>query len=146
MVNLARDVVPGSAAHELSQLYDDGLSAWHGSCTQLVNSTAAVYDQVSSRFNDIMTSIDHEKFMGHERDLFDFQWSSGTHVTPPPNPPTTDRGFFSPPPPKKSSKKQPKHKGSANTVTSCAVSNSYFSKVELYANSRLPKDLPPLTL
>lgn len=143
MVNLAKDVVHPQTVNEIHQLYDDGLSAWHGSytCNQLSHSTAAMYDQVESRFNNVMTLIDTEMYTGNEKDLFNFQLVTPQAQSPPA---TTDRAFGKP---KKSSKnKPPKHKGSANTVGSGVVSGSYFSKVELYANSKLPRDLPPLSL
>lgn len=120
MVNLAKDVVP------FTQLYDDGMSAWHG-CAQTTN---AVYADVYSRFNNVMTLIDHEKLCGNEGDLFSWH--------PPPQQQPQDKAFGK-------STKRTKHKDKAHIATS-VVSGNYFSKVELYANSKLPADLPPLAL
>lgn len=122
MVNLAKDVVP------FTQLYDDGMSAWHG-CAQTTN---AVYADVYSRFNNVMTLIDHEKLCGNECDLF--SW----HSSPPAQQQSQDKAFGK-------SSKRTKHKDKGHIATS-VVSGNYFSKVELYANSKLPADLPPLAL
>lgn len=140
MVNLTKDIVPA-----IPQLYDDGLAAWHG-CTQIANSTAAVYDQVYSRFNNVMTLIDHEKCVGTENDLFHCSSSPVPSPQSSPDsisPPTQDRGidFLSSKP-----KKSLKPKKSQATCAAAVVSGNYFSKVEYYANSKLPRDLPPLAL
>ncbi|KPM37826.1 hypothetical protein AK830_g8734 [Neonectria ditissima] len=141
MVNLTKEMVPAA----IPQLYDDGLSVWHG-CNQLATSTAAKYDQVYSRFNNVMTLIDTEMCHGNENDLFNCHsgpepepQSSASITTSPPL--AQDRGFSSKP--KKSVK--PKKSQSSN-VASCVVSGNYFSKVEFYANSKLPRDLPRLAL
>ncbi|RGP66874.1 lipase class 3 [Fusarium longipes] len=115
MANLAKEAAP--------QLYDEGLSAWHG-CTQIAQSTNALYD----RFNDIMTLIDHEKLCGNENKLFNCAPVQDHHVD--------DKGAH---------KKKHKDKQSCS-VASSVVSGNYFSKVEQYANSKLPMDLHPLSL
>lgn len=115
MANIAKEAAP--------QLYDDGLSAWHG-CTQIAQSTNALYD----RFNDIMTLIDHEKLCGNENKLFNCAPVSEQHVE--------DKGV---------NKKKHKDKQTCNVAAS-VVSGNYFSKVEQYANSKLPMDLHPLSL
>ncbi|KAK7414348.1 hypothetical protein QQX98_006790 [Neonectria punicea] len=136
MVNLTKDMVPA-----IPQLYDDGLSVWHG-CNQLATSTAAKYDQVYSRFNNVMTLIDTEMCHGNENDLFNCH-SEPQASSPSNSPPLTqDRGFSSSKP-KKSLK--PKKSQSSNVAAS-VVSGNYFSKVEFYANSKLPRDLPRLVL
>ncbi|KAF4457379.1 hypothetical protein F53441_708 [Fusarium austroafricanum] len=118
MVNLAKEAVP-------PHLYDDGLSAWHG-CSQIAQSTNALYD----RFNDIMTLIDHEKLNGNENTLF----NCALTVQEPQ--PQTEKGF---------GKVKHKEKQSCNVAAS-VVSGNYFSKVEQYANSKLPTSLPSLSL
>ncbi|KAF7563577.1 hypothetical protein G7046_g512 [Stylonectria norvegica] len=136
MIDLAKEVVPGNS---IPQLYNDGLSAWH--------STTAMYDQVSSRFDNVMTLIDNEKLFGDEKDLFSCQPLPSPAHSPPTSPPvTTDRGFGKPSS-KKSSKDKSKSKSKyhASDVATC-VPGSYFSKVELYANSKLSMNLPPLAL
>ncbi|KAG8676227.1 hypothetical protein FPOAC1_002228 [Fusarium poae] len=115
MANMAKEAAP--------QLYDDGLSAWHG-CTQIAQSTNAMYD----RFNDIMTLIDHEKLCGNESKLFNCAPVQDQNVN--------DKGV---------SKKKHKDKQSCNVAAS-VVSGNYFSKVEQYANSKLPMDLHTLAL
>ncbi|KAF5714020.1 lipase class 3 [Fusarium mundagurra] len=119
MVNLAKESLP-------SQLYDDGLSAWHG-CAQIAQSTNALYE----RFNDIMTLIDHEKVQGNENKLFNCAVTDQEPKTD-----QVDKGM---------GKTKNKEKSSCNVAAS-VVSGNYFSKVEQYANSKLPLTLPPLSL
>ncbi|RKL16460.1 hypothetical protein BFJ68_g5072 [Fusarium oxysporum] len=119
MVNLAKESIP-------PQLYDDGLSAWHG-CAQIAQSTNALYD----RFNDIMTLIDHEKVKGNENTLFNCAIADQEPKTD-----QVDKGL---------GKVKNKEKSSCNVAAS-VVSGNYFSKVEQYANSKLPSTLPPLSL
>ncbi|KAF5011913.1 hypothetical protein FDECE_2009 [Fusarium decemcellulare] len=138
MVNLAK-------VASIQQLYDDGLSAWHGA-TQLANSTNGLYNQVFSRFNNVMTLIDHEKLCGNENDLFNCHSASypSPQSSPENSPPLPQKGF------EKSAKpnKRTRHKDKPQScnVTAAVISGNYFSKVELYANSKLPMDLPPLDL
>ncbi|KAK6075338.1 vegetative cell wall protein gp1 [Seiridium cupressi] len=138
MVDLAHQIVPSNVVH---QVIDDGLPRWHCHATQLLNQGAALYDQIQSKFDDVMTSIDCERFTGNEKDLFQYQ-------TSPAVPPST-ASLPSPPleraQPKKRSKKDAP-KGQTTAVASSLISGGYFAKVELYANSRLPMDLPPLRL
>ncbi|KAL5601784.1 hypothetical protein FOBRF1_009317 [Fusarium oxysporum] len=119
MVNLAKESIP-------PQLYDDGLSAWHG-CAQIAQSTNALYD----RFNDIMTLIDHEKVKGNENTLFNCAIADQEPKTD-----QVDKGL---------GKVKNKEKSSCNVAAS-VVSGNYFSKVEQYANSKLPSTLSPLSL
>jgi hypothetical protein len=118
MANMAKEAAP--------QLYDEGMSAWHG-CTQIAQSTNALYD----RFNDIMTLIDHEKLCGNENKLFNCAPVSEQHVD--------EKGL------NKKKHKDNKDKQSCNVAAS-VVSGNYFSKVEQYANSKLPMDLHTLSL
>jgi len=118
MANMAKEAAP--------QLYDEGLSAWHG-CTQIAQSTNALYD----RFNDIMTLIDHEKLCGNENKLF--------NCAPVPEQHVDEKGL------NKKKHKDNKDKQSCNVAAS-VVSGNYFSKVEQYANSKLPMDLHTLSL
>jgi hypothetical protein len=138
MVDLANDIVPGNFVH---QVFDDGLPRWHCHATQLLNQGAALYDQISTRFNDVMTMIDHDKFAGNEKDLFSYQTPAASSPNSVSVAPRADKGGQ----PKKSNKKDAP-KGQTTAVASSLISGSYFAKVELYANSRLPMDLPPLKL
>ncbi|KAI0123483.1 Alpha/Beta hydrolase protein [Xylariales sp. AK1849] len=137
MVDLANNIVPGNVVH---QVFDDGLPRWHCHATQLLNQSAALCDQISTKFNDVMTSIDCEKYAGNEKDLFLYRPSPASPPSTTSLPPVVDKAL-----PKKSSKKDAP-KGQTTAVASSLISGSYFAKVELYANSRLPMNLPPLKL
>ncbi|KAH6652571.1 Alpha/Beta hydrolase protein [Truncatella angustata] len=138
VVDLATQIVPVNVVH---QVFDDGLPRWHCHATQFLNQGAALYDQIQTKFNDVMTSIDCERFAGNEKDLFQYQSTPSllSRASSPPSPPL-ERGQ-----PKKRSKKDAP-KGQTTAVASSMISGGYFAKVELYANSRLPMDLPPLRL
>ena len=125
--DMTTDVIP--------QAYGDSLTEWQTYGTQVVNQTAAMVDQISSRLNHIMTMIDGEEISGHERDLFTYQ-----PATQPLQP--TSRANCPPKP--KTRKGEKNSKGHSSELTT--VSGGYFSKVNLYANSRLPRDLPPRRL
>ncbi|KAK4446873.1 mono and diacylglycerol lipase [Podospora aff. communis PSN243] len=112
--------------------------------TQLLNQSAALYDQISDRFNDIMTLIDGDRYVGNEKDLF--AWQSAQSAQPASPSPTfavtTEKG---------GSKSKPKprprdHPKGQTSAAAAVISGSFFAKVELYANSKLPMDLPPLRL
>ncbi|KAK2007288.1 alpha/beta-hydrolase [Colletotrichum eremochloae] len=129
---------------------------FHPHATQLINSTAACVDQIAGCFNDVMTLIDRDRLVGNEKALFSYQQDGSA-------PPCEGkrgadggggggggRGAKSG---KGASgaKKRTKEKDSSSKVQSTAVATSvvsgnYFAKVELYANSRLPMNLPPLKL
>ncbi|KAI1499749.1 Alpha/Beta hydrolase protein [Biscogniauxia marginata] len=130
--------IPGDV---VNQVFDDGLPRWHAYSSQLLNQSAAMYDQICDKFNDVMTLIDRDRFVGNENDLFMYQ-----EPTPAPAPPseaskqlTTRKGHA-----KKSKKDAPK--GQTSAVASSLISAGYFSKVDLYTNSKLPLDLLPLRL
>jgi hypothetical protein len=130
---LAGDVpecVPGA------RIFNEGVPAWQHQGAQYLNQGAALCDLISSKFNTVITLIDGERFSGDERELV---------VYPPPQPMWqqeqqdsgyTDRDLF-----------RGKSKGVVNNKISTAlVSANYFAKVNLYANSRLPPNLPPMKL
>ncbi|ORY71017.1 Alpha/Beta hydrolase protein [Pseudomassariella vexata] len=137
--DIANSIVSGNVVH---QVFDDGLPSWHCHASQLLNQGAAMYDQIQSRFNDVMTLIDRDRLLGNEKELFTYQ--SLPAATPPSSvasqPPTLEKHT-----PKKSGKKDAP-KGQTTAVASSLISGGYFAKVELYANSRLPMNLPPLRL
>jgi hypothetical protein len=141
MVNLAKEVVPVNM-NAIPQMIDDSLHL-HGYGTQLINQTAALYDQISSTFNNVMTRIDGDTFCGNEKELFTYQPAALGQVSNPPSeappPAQLDRGVA-----KRTGRDAPK--GQTTAVAATVVSGSYFAKVELYANSRLPMNLPPLRL
>ncbi|KAK8003886.1 hypothetical protein PG989_003605 [Apiospora arundinis] len=150
VVNLADGMIPGTSAL-VHQVFDDGLPRWHGQATQLLNQGAAMYDQISSKFNNVMTMIDSDKYFGNEKDLFTYQ----QQPAPPgmgsaPSEPaavTTTRGLHGAPKKSSGSGSKDNSKGQTAAVASSLLSSGgYFAKVELYANSRLPMNLPPLRL
>ncbi|KAK0636386.1 Alpha/Beta hydrolase protein [Bombardia bombarda] len=140
-VDLAASVFPGA---DIPQLFDDGLPAWYGHRTQLLNQSAALCDQISNRFSEVLTSIDRDRYTGNEKDLF--TWQPGQPLspqTPPSNRSVGEKGL---PKTGKKGRSRDSPKGQTTAVAASVISGNYFSKVELYANSRLPMDLPPLRL
>ncbi|KAJ2903976.1 hypothetical protein MKZ38_009031 [Zalerion maritima] len=129
------DVLPGTLQIP-PPVFDDGLPAWHAYGTQLLNQGAALYDQISSKFNHVMTSIDRNKFEGSEKEMA--RYGTATQQVSRSSPEPIQRG----PPPKKSSKKDKK----ALAMTSSVVSTRFFIKTDYYSNSKLPLDLDPLKL
>ncbi|KAL0932848.1 lipase class 3 [Colletotrichum truncatum] len=119
---------------------------FHPHATQLINSTAACVDQIAGCFNDVMTMIDGEKFSGHEKALFTYQQQPPSHSHALVEYETRRGGSGG----KSSSRKKSKDHSSSKVqnagVTASVVSGSYFSKVDMYANARLPTNLPPLRL
>ncbi|KAI1099033.1 alpha/beta-hydrolase [Jackrogersella minutella] len=140
-MNLASEIIPGNIA---PQIFTDGLPTWHCYGTQLLNQSAAMYDQICSSFNDVMTLIDRDKYVGNENDLFMYQ--SNPIPSPPSEAPQQlilHKGSS-----KKNKKETPKGTSKRQTaaIASSLASRGYFAKVELYANSKLPPNLPPLRL
>lgn len=146
------DVIP--------QIYGESLTAWQTYGTQMVNQTAAVVDQISSRLNHVMTMIDGEPVAGNEVDLFMLRPPAGTggpNVNP--RPPLAknkgdrrdredrgDRGERRDRDRGDKDKDRYNTKGETSAVAAAVVSGSYFSKVDMYTNSKLPRDLPRLKL
>ena len=101
--------------------------------TQYLNQGAALCDLISSKFDSVITLIDGDKFNGDERELV-------VHQAPQPMWPQaqeSDRALM----------KSGKSKGMVNnSVSTALISANYFAKVNLYANSRLPPNLPPMKL
>lgn len=125
---------------------------------QLASSTNvanAAYDDIRNRFDSVMTLIDCESLSGHENTLFLCQEPTSQnslvsskqqavvhqHSEPLPNQ-ETERALNLR---KKRSGEQKKALQTAHVAVS-VVSGNYFSKVELYANSKLAMNLPPLRL
>lgn len=139
-VNLADQLMPGVVPAFLN----DGLNLRGGECNQFAGPGAAALNQLGDRFNDVMTQIDRDRYAGNERDLFTYGPDSASDTS---STEITTRGQLGKP-----RKNQPPHKGNATSkgqtaaVAASVLSGNYFAKVELYANSRLPMDLPPLKL
>lgn len=139
LVDTAEEIFPGTG---LPQLFSDGLTSWHGHGTQMLDRSGALYDQLSTTFNDVMTSIDREAYSGDEKDLFVWHPETGPGPSQPSHGESAERGFT-----KKAKKPSPRDNSKGtSTVAASLISANCFAKVELYANSRLPMDLPPLRL
>jgi hypothetical protein len=128
---LAGDVPQGFPG---ARIFNDGTAAWQNQGAQCLNQGVALYELISSEFNTIITLIDQERFSGDERELVAFQpqptWQQEQDTG------YTDRDLF-----------KGKSKGVVNNKISTAlVSTNYFAKVNLYANSKLPPNLPPMKL
>lgn len=127
-----------------------------------------MYDDICQRFDNVMTLIDQENMPTNHMDLFAYhsdakpalperplqtqhQQSEAagsmdlTLVRPeeaePEHGTVTDRSLGS-----QWLSKKPSREGPVNNVAEEVASGKYFSKVESYANSRLPANLPPLAL
>ncbi|OAA56533.1 lipase, class 3 [Niveomyces insectorum RCEF 264] len=134
VVNLATDLLPMNVPH----FFDDGLSPWHASSSHLLNQGAAFYDQLSSKFDNVLTSIDRDRYTGNEGELFSY----GPSTTPRPSPNTRKDAIASRP--KETKRDRPS--GQTTNMAARLISGSYFARVDLYANSKLPPDLPPVRL
>jgi hypothetical protein len=115
--------------------FNNGVCPLHMEGTKYLCQGAALCDLISSKFDNIITLIDGERFSGDESQLV---------VYPPPQPMwqqqqeagTATRGVS-----------KGKSKGMVNnSMSSALVGMNYFAKVNLYANSRLPPNLPPMKL
>ncbi|KAJ4417404.1 hypothetical protein N0V82_006171 [Gnomoniopsis sp. IMI 355080] len=140
-VNLTNQIMPGvlPAILEAGSTCRNGTSDW----TNAQHNTSM--NQLYHRFNDVMTLIDCERYAGNERDLFVCQQQSGAESST--SEVATTRGQLTSNPKKNDSRKQSGHpKGQTTCVAASVFSGNYFAKVELYANSRLPMNLPPLKL
>jgi hypothetical protein len=121
-----------------AQIFNDGIPHWHHQGTQYLNQSAALYDLICSKFNSVVTSIDGERFSGNENDL----WVQ----SPPPQ--KFQQALVVA---KKKDVVKEKSKNNPKDDTGCPIaakitSSNYFTKVNLYANSRLPLDLPVVKL
>ena len=142
VLDLAKEMCPGAGIFQ--KTIDDNVPALQGRGTQLLNQSAALYDQISDRFNDVMTLIDGDRYKGNEKDLFAWQPA----LAPAPSPQTTvaksgEKGLAKT---KQKPKTRDHPKGQTTAVAASVISSNFFAKVELYANSKLPLDLPPLRL
>jgi hypothetical protein len=125
MTNLLSSSVPDNPD---AQAFNDTAPAYEQEEVQ------SLYDMISAKFNTIVTLIDGEKFSGNE-----------AHLTLPQNLPLwqqeesayTEREI---------SKKGLKVVKNRPNFTLEFSSGNYFSKVHLYANSQLPRHLPPMKL
>lgn len=127
---LATDLTP---AIPCVKKFNDGLSTWQRQGTQYLNQGAALVDSISSKFDAIITQIDGERFSGDEQELVIYEQTSPMWQQ--------ERSFT------EAQHAKGKSKGMVDrSMSSALVSTNYFAKVHLYANSRLPPDLPPMKL
>ncbi|KAK2038400.1 alpha/beta-hydrolase [Colletotrichum somersetense] len=111
---------------------------FHPHAVQLINSTATCVDQIAGRFNDVVTLIDRERLVGNEKALFSYHHQDGGGGG------SGGGGARRATREKESSSSS--SRGQSAAVAPSVVPGNYFAKVELYANSRLPMNLPPLRL
>ncbi|RYP23471.1 hypothetical protein DL766_007508 [Monosporascus sp. MC13-8B] len=133
-VDLPNGIMPGNA----DQLPNGDLPGWHSYGAQLANQDATIHTTIWAEFNNVMTLIDGDHLSGHEKDLFTYE--SGR--------PSSDNMAQSPQMPGDCPMEDTKDlpKGQSAAVASSLISKGYFSKVDLYANSKLPPNFPPLQL
>ncbi|CAP72991.1 uncharacterized protein PODANS_2_4150 [Podospora anserina S mat+] len=131
----------------ITRMFDSALSQSPLSSygAELVDQSNALLNQVSNQFNDVLTMIDRDHYSSHEKEILAWQ---------PQQPPQSqelvrvsdsslsEKSMHKPP--KRSHKRD--HPKGQTTAAATVVSGSIFSKVELYANSRLPMNLQPLKL
>ena len=134
VVNLLNGDVPACVPG--AKYFNNGVPPLYSQGAQHINQGVGLCDMISSKFDAVITLIDGERFSGDERELA---------VVTPPHPMWqqeqeksgyTEKGIG-----------KGKSKGMVNNSVSTALtSTNYFAKVNLYANSRLPLDLPPMKL
>jgi hypothetical protein len=134
VVNLLSGDVPECAPG--AHYFNNGVPALQMQGSQYFNQGTALCDLISSKFDAVITLIDGERFSGDERELAVFtppqpMWQQQQQETG-----YSDREVV-----------RGKSKGMVNnSVSSALTSTNYFAKVNLYANSRLPPNLPPMKL
>lgn len=116
---------------------NDGLSPFQRHGTQYLNQGAALFDQIATKLNEVITMIDEDRFNGHEDGLL-VHTKPQVHWGGDDDQQERSRGGRS--------KSKTRTKGKLITSNPSATSMNYFAKVNLYANSRLPPNLPPLKL
>ncbi|SPQ21342.1 ed56b252-29a9-4ce1-8ca8-a4c537610988 [Thermothielavioides terrestris] len=148
-LDLAKDVCQATG---IPRLLEDALPRWHGCGNQLVSQGSALVNEISDRFDNVLTMIDQGGYDGKEGDIFAWQPTQAPvqRTGPPPPPPApvpsgrpvANRGM------PQSSKRgaRTEHPKGQTTEAAALASESFFAKVDKYANSRLPMNLPPLKL
>ncbi|KAF7511147.1 hypothetical protein GJ744_005378 [Endocarpon pusillum] len=110
--------------------------------TEYLNRGAALCDQVASKFNDVISLMDEETFVGNEQDL------QLTYYQPPLSSPRQlaaqpmTRGgpsrALAP-----ARKPVPTKSNECPIASKALITTNVFAKAAMYSNSRLPSDLPP---
>lgn len=111
--------------------------------TEYLNRGAALYDQVASKFNDVISLMDQETFRGNEQDLRLIDYHS-----PAPSPPQLTAQPVTKSAPS-TALVRPRNRGPSRSdgcpITQKAITTTnVFMKAGMYFNSCLPPDLPPL--
>lgn len=101
------------ASHSVSNLHDR--------TNQYMAHTVALCDLISSKLDQIITSIDDEVFSGNEQELVIYEHPVEAH-----------------------SSSLDVSRGNNQNIAAVASYSNHFSKVWQYSNSRLPPHLPPL--
>lgn len=141
-VNLADQLMPGV----VPALLNDGLNLRGGQCNQFAGPGAAAMNQIGDCFNDVLTQIDRDRCAGNERNLFTYRPDSASDSSSSSTEVATRGQLGKPKKTQSSHKGHDAPKGQTTAVAASVLSGNYFAKVELYANSRLPMNLPPLKL
>lgn len=111
--------------------------------TDYLNRGAALCDQVASKFNDVISLMDEETFGGNEQDLRLTYYQSPPSFTPQVGVQAVNGGGHS-------KAVVPTRIQAASKSKECPIAQkaltttNVFAKAAMYANSRLPTDLPPL--
>lgn len=100
----------------------------------------ALFDIISGRLDNLITCMDEGAFSGGEKDL-KITYQQPVHADGPSE--STDRGGLALRGGGNAAKATAS-RGANQAITTIATSTNYFSKANLYANSRLPANLPPL--
>ena len=110
---------------------------------EYLNRGAAFCDQVASKFNDVISLMDEETFAGNEQDLRLTYYQAPPSFPPQHTAELIPRGAHS-----KAlvAARRPGASKSKDNATSqkALTTTNVFAKAAMYANSRLPADLPPL--
>ncbi|KAK3995600.1 Alpha/Beta hydrolase protein [Cladorrhinum sp. PSN332] len=139
-VNLAKEICQETG---IQKLIGNSLPSLNNCGSQLIRQTDVLMDEISNQLNDVLTLIDQENFKGREKEILAWQPPQAQASPPPPSAPSTsDKSLLKPL--KRSSKRD--HPKGQTTAAATVVSGGIFAKVEFYANSRLPMNLPPLKL
>lgn len=128
VVNLASGLLPVN----IPSVFDDSRAPFHSHGTTLLNQGAALYDQISSNFDILMTAIDRDHYEGLEASYGTPDTSTSTPIAS--TGASCREGACS-------------HSRCTTPGTVASIiSRNYFAKVDYYANSKLPLNLPPMKL
>ena len=125
-----------------SKLYNASVGAANEA---LAASEDVIYELLCSRLDSVITAIDGETFSGDERELGRYTAedershnSSIVVIHEGPQLALRGGGLFG--------KNHSASRGADRAISSTLTSTNYFAKATLYANSKLPVNLPPLRL